>query len=182
VRVLGLLLTVGVVLAAEPSHASADGGTVRLSERQGPYRITVFTSPTPLRAGPVDVSVLVQDAATGRPLPEIPVVVQVTPAGRPSAGRDLPATQERATNRLLRAAEIDVPTEGTWRFDLRVEGSSATLGFDAEVGAPPPRWLDLGPWVVWPVVPVVLFVVHVLRANRRTAKSRVAVDGADRMP
>ena len=40
---------------------------MRLSERAGGYRVTVFTDPTPLRAGPVDVSVFVQDADTGEP-------------------------------------------------------------------------------------------------------------------
>ena len=45
--------------------ARGDGGTVRLSRCEGGYRITVFTAPTPFRAGPVDISVLVQDAATG---------------------------------------------------------------------------------------------------------------------
>ena len=49
--------------------ARGDGGTVRLSRCEGGLRITVFTAPTPFRAGPVDISVLVQDAVTGEPDP-----------------------------------------------------------------------------------------------------------------
>jgi hypothetical protein len=48
--------------------ALADGGRVVVVERQGDYRISVFTSPEPLRAGPIDISVLLQDAETGQPI------------------------------------------------------------------------------------------------------------------
>ena len=51
-------------------RALADGGTVRLSEMQGPYRITALTSPNPFRSGPVEINVLVQDATTGDALPD----------------------------------------------------------------------------------------------------------------
>src|SRR5947207_4622353 len=42
-------------LFLSPAVAAADGGTIRLSEQKGNYRITVFTSPTLLRAGPLDI-------------------------------------------------------------------------------------------------------------------------------
>ena len=45
--------------------AAADGGSMRSVRKKGGYQITVFTAPTPFRAGPVDISVLVQDASTG---------------------------------------------------------------------------------------------------------------------
>ncbi len=51
-----------IVLGAATSVAWADGGAVRFLERRGDRLVTVFTSPTPLRAGPVDVSVLLQRA------------------------------------------------------------------------------------------------------------------------
>jgi hypothetical protein len=44
------------------------GGEVRLMEKAGPFVITVFSDPTPLRVGPVDLSVLVQDRDSGRPI------------------------------------------------------------------------------------------------------------------
>src|SRR6202162_2952447 len=58
---IGLLVT-WLILGSEVSVASADGGAVRYSERHDDRLITVFTDPTPLRAGIVDVSVLIQDA------------------------------------------------------------------------------------------------------------------------
>ena len=47
-----------------PLSARADGGLARLVVDSGEFRLTVFSSPTPLRAGPVDLSVMVQDRET----------------------------------------------------------------------------------------------------------------------
>ena len=46
-------LLVSSFILQPSSFLRADGGAVRLSERQGNYRLTVFTAPTPVRAGPV---------------------------------------------------------------------------------------------------------------------------------
>ena len=75
-----VILSAPFVLAIAASVARADGGTLRISERRDGRRISVFTTPTPLRAGLADISILVQDAATGKPLPEVPVMVSVHPA------------------------------------------------------------------------------------------------------
>src|SRR5437868_5841580 len=80
-------------LAFHPlSAARADGGMIRLSEQNGKYRITVFTSPAPLRAGPVDISVLVQDDMTGEVEPAAQVDIE-------AVRRTLPhvALHQRAT-------------------------------------------------------------------------------------
>ena len=74
-RVICLLLVSSFFLHPS-SFLRADGGTIRLSEQKGNYRITVFTAPTPLRAGPVDISVLVQEAATGEPAPGVQVTIK----------------------------------------------------------------------------------------------------------
>src|SRR5262249_38640230 len=102
-----------------PSVLRADGGTLRLLERAGNYQVAVFTSPTPLRAGPVDVSVLVQDAATGECLPQAHVTVRLKAA---VTGRNLeyPATTEGTTNRLFRAACFDLPEPGWWDMEVAV--------------------------------------------------------------
>jgi cytochrome c oxidase assembly factor CtaG len=53
------------------------GGEVRLMEKAGPFLITVFSDPTPLRVGPVDISVMVQDEDGGRPILAAEVTVQL---------------------------------------------------------------------------------------------------------
>jgi hypothetical protein len=146
----------------------ADGGTVRLSERRGDYRITVFTSPTPLRAGPVDVSVLVQDAA-GEPVPGARVRVRLTPRGQPEGAIQQPATAEAATNKLFQAAVFDLPRVGWWVADITVEGLPEPLEarFALEVDEPLPRVGELWPWVGWPALAVVLFLAHQGLVRRR---------------
>src|SRR5262245_3041071 len=151
--------------------ARADGGAVRLRERAGGYQIAVFTSPTPLRVGPVDVSVLVPDAATEACLPEAGVTVG--PAAR--GARDVleySATTEAATNKLLRAAEFQLPKPGWWDVAVAVEGSHgpALVRFEVQANEPPPRWLDLWPWFSWPAFAIALFGVHQALVQRKSCR------------
>ena len=66
---IGGVIVGWLLLGTWCAPAIADGGSMRLSGKKGGYQITVFTAPTPFRAGPVDISVLVQDASTGDPMP-----------------------------------------------------------------------------------------------------------------
>src|SRR6516162_7835388 len=125
------------------SLVRADGGAVRVREQAGAYQVTVFTSPTPFRAGPVDVSVLVQDAATGECVPEARVSVRLTARGRGDV-LEYPATAEAATNRLFHAAVFRLPEPGWWEVEVAVEGphGPAVVRFEVEANEPPPRWLE----------------------------------------
>jgi hypothetical protein len=163
-----LLLSLGCVLA-ESGMARGDGGTVRLSEQHGSYRLTVFTSPAPFRVGPVDVSVLVQDAAAGEPLPDAGVTVRMTPRGRPEAGMEQTATTEAATNKLFRAALFDLPEPGWWDVEVAVDGASggAQVRFAVEAAEPLPRWPTLWAWIGWPAVAVLLFALHQVLVRRK---------------
>jgi hypothetical protein len=146
----------------------ADGGTLRLRERVGSYNIAVFMSPAPLCAGPVDFSVLVQDAATGECLPDLPVTIRLAV---PGSGKTLeyPATKEAATNKLFRAAVFELPVAGKWDVHVDVDAPPGTAGveFRIEAAEPPPRWLELWPWYTWPVVAIAIFGVHQTLARRR---------------
>ena len=155
------------------SFARADGGALRLSQRQGPYRVSVFTSPTPPRAGPVDVSVFVQDAATGEPVSDVTVLVRATPRGRPGETIECAATTEAATNKLFRAAVFELPEAGPWELEVRVEGphGPATVRLEVEAAEAAPRWRTLWPWFGWPALAVGLFVVHRRLARRRQRPS-----------
>jgi hypothetical protein len=154
----------------------ADGGAVQLSEQTGAYRFTVFTSPTPFRAGPVDVSVLVQDVATGECVTEARVTVRLTAHG---AGEVLEylATAEAATNQLFRAAEFRLPEPGWWDVEVAVEGphGPAVVRFAVEADEPPPPWLKLWPWFAWPAVAVALFGLHQILVRRSVG--RIAAGG-----
>src|SRR5262249_35760515 len=137
----------------------ADGGVPRLSERAAGYRVSVFTSPMPFRAGPVDVSVLVQDADSGELVPDARVTVRAVPRERPEAAVRRTATADAATNKLYRAAVFDLPEPGWWDMEVTVEGErgSAQVRLAVEAADPPPQWWLLAPWVGWPALAVALF-------------------------
>ena len=153
--------------------ASADGGRLVLMERQGDYRISVFTSPEPLRAGPVDISVLVQDTKTGQPVSDAHVNVSLTPRDKSNATIHAAATTAAATNKLLRAALVELPDPGWWdvEIDCIAEHGPAQVRFTMEAGRQLPRWLAVWPWFGWPVGVVLLFGVHRLLVWRKQAKS-----------
>jgi hypothetical protein len=164
----------GLCFLLFPSLARADGGTIRLSERIGAYHITVFTAPTPLRAGPVDISVLVQDAATDKPLPEARVTIQLTAvalSGQPtlSQGKDggaglirCPATIEAATNKLFHSAKFELPAAGSWHVEVELEAGQGLerSSFTVEAVEQLPRWVEMWPWIAWPAVVIILFAIR----------------------
>jgi hypothetical protein len=166
---LGLLLFAAVVLQPR-GVLHADGGAVRLSERKGDYRITVFTSPTPLRAGPVDISVFVQNAATGEPIPEAGINLRAMPRDRPEATISQRATTEAATNKLFQAAVFDLPEPGWWDVVIIVEGlrEQIEVQFEMEADEPLPRFWEMTPWIAWPAAAILLFCVHQWLVRRKS--------------
>ena len=163
-----ILLLFSSFILHPSSFARADGGALRLHERVGGYQIAVFTSPTPFRAGPVDVSVLVQDATTGEFVPEARVTVRLTARGT-GAVLEYPATTEAATNKLFRAAEFQLAEPGWWDVSVAVEGrhGPALVRFEFQADEPPPCWLELWPWFGWPALAVALFGVHRALVRRK---------------
>jgi hypothetical protein len=184
---------IGVALALGCGSARGDGGTLRLSENAGPYHLSVFTSPSPPRAGRLDVSVLVQDAKTGAFVPGAAVSVRVSSTARPGLVSTYAATHEAATNKLLLAAECEAPAAGEWRVAVTVDGrpgggnaafsrsigsrtvdrqnggepaAQASAAFSLEVGEPAPLWWDMTVWIGWPALAVGLFGVHQILAAR----------------
>jgi hypothetical protein len=163
---IGLLT--GFVLAAASAAARGDGGTLRLLRTIGPYQVAVFTAPAVPVVGPVDVSVLVQDAATGRLIVGVPIVVEASHPDKPSRGVRVSATEEAATNKLFRAAVLDLPIPGGWQ--VRVTVDDATVEFPLEISrAPLAR--PFAAWIAWPALAVLLFVCHQVLAARRSRRS-----------
>jgi 5-hydroxyisourate hydrolase-like protein (transthyretin family) len=174
-------LIISVVAAIVPSAVRADGGTVRYSERRGDRSVTVFTSPTPLRAGLVDVSVLVLDANSGTPQVGVPVLVEAASA---DSQRQITrtATNEAATNKMMRAAEIDLAA-GKWHIAVFVDDPAkrAPISFDVDVAEPMAPWLDTGLWIAWPFAAIGLFAVHRILVHRRR-DARPPIQRKDRDP
>jgi hypothetical protein len=166
------LLAVSSFILHPSSFAMADGGMLRLRTQSGGYEIAVFTQPTPLRAGPVDISVLVQDAMTGEIVPEARVTLRLTHRESHHV-LEYPATAEAAKNKLFQAAVFELPEPGSWDVEVAVEGPHglAVVSSGLEADVPLPRWLDLWPWFAWPVLVIMLFVIHQTVIRRRSRLS-----------
>jgi hypothetical protein len=145
-----------------PTITCADGGTLRFSKEREGYRITLFTSPTSLRAGVVDFSVLVQSAKSEVPMLDLPVTIHVYPQGDPQRRSGGSATTEAATNKLFRAIQLDLSQPGGWHVEVVVDSPQGPMRVetDLEVGPPLPSWIDLSLWIGWPAAAISLFVIH----------------------
>ena len=142
--------------------AFADGGAVLLAKQAGPYLLTLFGSPSPLRAGRADLSVLVQKAEDKSNVLDAKVALHLT---KTEEGRivefTVPATHDTATNKLLYAASLNVPSAGEWRIraDVRANGSEAWIESAIRVLEPEPPVLTYWPYFL--VVPAVVFLFSV---------------------
>jgi hypothetical protein len=149
-------------LLLSPAMICADGGTLRFSKECNGYRITLFTSPTSVRAGEVDFSVLVQSAQSEMPLLDLPVTIHVYPQSDPQRRSGGRATTDAATNKLFQALQLELSQPGGWHVAVVVESPKGPMQVetDIEVGPPLPSWVDLGMWIGWPAAAILLFVIH----------------------
>jgi hypothetical protein len=141
--------------------AWGDGGLVRISQAAGPWVVTAFSSPTPLRAGPIDLSVLVRDPAQDRTVLDAAVQVSLYQVGG-SRHLHTTATHDQATNKLLYAALLELPEPGLWEVKLRITrgAQAAELSFQVEAAAPLPPWRAYWFYFVLPVVGIAVFALH----------------------
>jgi hypothetical protein len=144
----GALLLAGV--------ARGDGGMLRSSQSAGSFVISIFTGPEPLRAGPAEVSVLVQSGGT------VVLDAQVELRLRGPDGGEQTLATSRANNQLLQSAFVELRPQG--RFELEVTarraGASATVSCKLDVGPAP-----TGPRAHWaplalPALCILLFFVR----------------------
>ena len=114
-------VAITIILSALGVQATvwADGGLLRARRAAGPFIVSIFTAPEPLRAGPVDVSVLVQSSG-GAVLTEAAVDILVESTTRPIERRQARATHDAASNKLTSAAVVDLPAAGEWTLTVSV--------------------------------------------------------------
>jgi len=157
-----------------PAMALADGGTVRAMVEDGGLAINIFTSPAVLAAGEVDISVLVQDAESGKTLADAEVQVEIIPREHPSLAERHGATEGLATNRLLRSCHVQL--EPGWHdVEVRVSttGQRGLAEFAMLVGPAPTMAAGFWPWFTWPAVPVVLVIANLAYRQIQIRRSAI---------
>jgi hypothetical protein len=170
-----IAIMIGLTLISSGSWASTargDGGNLRAWKQFGDYEIAIFTEPSPFVVGPVDISVLILDRNTGEPIREARVMVEVSPVGQPARHTRHVATEQAATNKLLRAAVFELRDTGRCEVNVGIDGPNnhAQIQFELDVGVPWSPRTGVWPWILWPVPAIVLYGIHlrlVLRSSKR---------------
>jgi hypothetical protein len=101
-----------LAVTVAPSVSLADGGVVRKRAASGPFVITVLTTPEPLRAGPAEVTVLVQARDDEETILDADVELRLTPPSSVGESKVVRAMRGEEASKLLYAAAIELPVAG----------------------------------------------------------------------
>lgn len=143
------LLAASLVAAARLVGAHGIGTPHLLNEPAGPYLLSIWTDPDPLRADETHVVVAVTDPATREPIVAgVEVTVTLTSLAAPALAHTAVAGPD-SVNRLLFAAEFnDRLTPGNWRVTVVVTGArgdTSEVTFEVAVAAARGfNWLWIG--------------------------------------
>ncbi len=125
-RVLLLLAPLLVAGSAVPARIMANGGTLRLAGILGPYEVSVFTDPTPVRPDSLDVSILVRRPGDAQPLRGLRVVVRADAVGHGAMPTVREATREAADDPRYYAAKFPLGAAGLWRITVSIQGEEGS--------------------------------------------------------
>ena len=120
---VALLFSIFVVTLHTQNTASANGGQIRVDEAQlGPYVVSIFTDPSPIRVGTVDISTLVEDQATGELVADVEVVITAEPITANAEPGTWIASQDQSDDLRYISAKFELPSAGRWQINVSVEG------------------------------------------------------------
>jgi len=173
-----------VVLLAAPALGFCDSGRVVFQSRSEGIRATVLAEPTPLRVGPVEIGILLQQENPPRVLTSADVriafdVIRPQAGSTPwnglgcvTPGRSVATSRSHSSNRLLHSALVGLPLPGEWlaRVDWTLEHGSGSISFPLTVEPMSPS----GFFAWWPfmaLVPLAIFV-YWRRASLLSARRR----------
>ena len=158
------------LLAATSGHA--DGGAILARRAINGLEVTIFASPVPPRAGPVDVSVLVQRDESAILDAEVKVAWQTLSSSPPdwlppccTMNRNaewMPALRAHSNNKLLYSAVIPLKSSGPSELMISVTDGAreALLSCQIEVRPPLAPALAFWPWLLFPPTAVACFALH----------------------
>jgi hypothetical protein len=165
----------------------ADGGAIQFQGDVGSFHVTAFTLPPILRAGSVDVTVLIQDRAKLNPLLDARVTFDLTaqtgsslkkeawspPAcalNMPSSLAGIPASLHHGENRLLYGALVQVPYSGIWKLKINIQRDSEIESASTLLKINPPMPPPLAYWQLFVLPPLGVLGFVLNRTARRRAR------------
>lgn len=149
--------------------ATADGGALQFTRSAGLFTITVFTTPSPLRAGPVDISLMIQSSDNQQPVLDCVANVQLRKEGSRSIGSE--ATHQVSQNKLFYAASMNVTESGVWELEVTIWHGDASANVSGPITVAPSNPVLYGYWRSLAVPPlfILLFALNQWLKRRRTA-------------
>jgi hypothetical protein len=158
------------MLVAAAVAARADGGRLQLRQAAGPFVVSLFTTPETLAVGPADLSVMVEEQASGNVLLDADVVITLTSQDAGAASVVAHLSHAHATNRLLQDAVVELPRGGRWHvvIHIREAGRGASMATDLTVANYSARRGTVWLFAVLPICGIVLFAwVQMMKRRAR---------------
>jgi len=139
--------------------------------------VTVFGAPAPLRVGVADLSVMVQGAADQNSVLDAKVRLHLKRSSATNVFEIVvPASHAAATNKLLYAAHVNLPSAGKWNLEVGVTRGDLAASASGDINVLPPEPPLASHWLYIALVPllIVLFAANQwLKRNRRFRRFRV---------
>ena len=173
----------------------ADGGAIQFQGDAGAFRVTVFTQPPFLRAGLIDLTLLLQDRSSLNPLLDAKVtfnlaaqennnpkpVEWVPPACAMNKAVnlfDIPAKLGHGENRLLYGNVVQIPNSGHWQLKALIQRSAETAEIETLLNVTPAPLPPLAYWHLFLLVPagILGFVLHQMARGQRTKRVTAAFE------
>ena len=177
----------------------ADGGAIQFQGETGSFHVTVFTLPPILTAGPVDVTVLIQDRSKLVPVLDERVTFDLSeqagnnlhreawipPAcalNEPLSLVDIQARLGHGENRLLYGAVVQIPSSGIWKLKVNIQHNSETESVSTllKVNPPPPPPLAYWHLFILPPLVVLGFIVNRTARHKPGIRSQKSVAGVQK--
>ena len=179
-----ICIAIALVAPFVSPYAKGDGGIIRLRETQGPFSVTVFSSPEAVPGGLADLSVLVQRSESGKVVLDADVRFTLSPpdglamkqadvlCSFPTAAMPLRdginnvasvrASREQASNKLLYASPVQLNAPGDWKLHVVVSRGTDTARFDCRlpVTLSSGKLTELWPYLSLPPLAVAAFAVN----------------------
>ncbi len=134
-----------------------DGGAVQFRKQAGPLIITVFGAPVPLRVGTGDFSVMVQRAKDQSTVLDAGVRLRLARSTADEVFEvTVPASHAQATNKMLYAAHVKLPSAGEWRLQAQVTAANQSVDVSGNVNVLPPEPPAMAHWPYFALIPAAI--------------------------
>ena len=157
-----------VTISASAIIVRADGGVLLWQQTTGSITVTAFTTQSPLRTGPVDISFLIENNEQSRPILDARLFVVIEDESGATIRSE--ATHDQARNKLLYCSPMNLTKAGRWKISLIVMHGGEKNSLVNEVQVIEAQSPLIAHWklLAFPFTLAILFVFHQRLAWKRS--------------